>query len=60
MATGWQYDAGSLPEETTIASIWLGMSCIHINIYMYSRHTIIRAYHACLITMRSDVDHGGH
>ena len=30
------------------------------SIYMYSRHTITRAYHAYLITMRSDVSHGGY
>ena len=30
------------------------------SIYMYSRHTITRAYHAYFITMRSDVGHGGY
>ncbi len=31
-----EYDAGSLPESTTIASIWLGMSCICIYIYVFT------------------------
>jgi len=55
-----EYDAGSLPESTTILSIWLGMSWICIYIYMYSRHTIIRAYHAYLSSRGLKVSHGDY